>query len=266
MLVEKSQTVGDLTLKYVEAGDGDPLVLLHGFSGNWRSWSQEIALLSHRWRVIAPSSRGHGGSSHTPDGKYGYDVRVADAAAFIRSVADGPVVLGGHSMGGATAMGVAALHPQLVRALVLEDPHVSHGFVEMVAPLMRRRDQLRRMLTFPELVELIQSESPGTSPAAVRLSAAKQILMDPEAYSPFIEESMFDGFDPDTVLTDIRCPVLLIQADLTLGGVVNDDAANRLKSSIPDCSHVRFTGIGHNVHEDAPVEFRRVLFDFLDTI
>mgnify|MGYP005659021571 CR=1 FL=1 len=152
MLAEREHRVGDLTLRYVEAGTGDPLVLLHGFSGNWRSWSQEISLLAHRWRVIVPSSRGHGGSSHAPNGEYGYDVRVADAATLILDIADSPVVLGGHSMGGATAMGVAALYPDLVRALVLEDPHVSHGYKEMVAPLIRSRERLRRGPSFEELI------------------------------------------------------------------------------------------------------------------
>ncbi len=266
MLTERSHRIGDLTLEYVEAGNGDPLVLLHGFSGNWRSWSQEIGLLSHRWRVIAPSSRGQGGSSSAPDGQYGYDVRVADAASFISDVAGGPVVLGGHSMGGATAMGVAGLHPGLVRAVVLEDPHVSVGYVEKVDELRRRRDLLRCGPTFAKLVRAIQADSPETSATAARLSAAKQIAMDPEAYTAFIEESMFDGFDPDNVLSDFRCPVLLMQADFSLGGVVNDDAATRLTDQIPDCSHVKFPGIGHNIHEDAPIEFRRTLFDFLDTI
>lgn len=266
MLIEKSQAVGDLTLNYVEAGFGDPLVLLHGFSGDWRSWSQEIGLLSHRWRVIAPSSRGHGGSSHAPDSEYGYNVRIADAAAFIRSVTDGPVVLGGHSMGGATAMGVAALHPELVRALVLEDPHVSHGYVEMVAPLMRSRERLRQTPSFTELIDQIQAENPGASASAVRLSATKQITMDPEAYTAFIEETMFDAFDPDCVLSEIKCPTLLIQAEFELGGVVSDEAASRLKQDIADCTHIKFNGVGHNIHEDAPSEFRRAVFDFLDSV
>ena len=165
MPIKKSQTVGDLTLKYVDFGSGDPLVLLHGFSGNWRSWSQEIDILSHRWHVIAPSSRGHGGSSASSNGEYGYDVRVADAAAFIKSISDTPVVLGGHSMGGATAAGVAALHPELVRALVIEDPHVRVDFVEMIAPLIRTRELLRRGPRFTDLVSQIHAENPNVNAA-----------------------------------------------------------------------------------------------------
>jgi pimeloyl-ACP methyl ester carboxylesterase len=266
MLVEKSQTVGDLTLKYVETGSGDPLVLLHGFSGNWRSWSQEIDILSHRWRVIAPSFRGHGGSSASPDGEYGYNVRVADAAAFIKSVSDEPVVLGGHSMGGATATGVAALHPELVRALFLEDPHVQVDFVETIPPLIRTRELLRRGPSFTDLLSQIQGEIPSANATAARLSAAKQILMDPEAYTSFVEETLYDRFDPNTVLADIKCPSLLMQADPELSGIVSDEVASHMQQLVPDCTHVKFSGTGHNIHQDASVEFRRTLFDFLDTI
>jgi pimeloyl-ACP methyl ester carboxylesterase len=143
---------------------------------------------------------------------------------------------------------------------------VSAGYVEWVDELKRRRDLLRSRPTFAELATAIQTDSPETNAAATRLSTAKQTAMDPEAYNPFIEESMFDGFDPDSVLSAIRCPVLLMQAEFNLGGVVTDDAAARLQDLIPDCTHVKFPGTGHNIHEDAPIEFRRTLFDFLDTI
>ena len=266
---QQTHDTGDLTLNYVEVGQGDPLVLLHGFTGNWRSWSQEIGLLSHRWHVLAPDARGHGDSSRSEDAKYGYGVRTADAASFIEGVVGGPAVVAGHSMGGATAMGIAALHPELVRAIVLEDPHVSHGYVgteEGRASTKRSRDRLRSTARFDEMVAAVQNEDPEMDASAARWSVTQGLKLDPDTFNPFIESAMFDDFDPDSVLSKIECPVLLMQADPEQGGVVTDEAADRLRTAIPDCRHVRFPGVGHRVHKDAPIKFRRVLFDFLDTI
>jgi len=98
------------------------------------------------------------------------------------------------------------------------------------------------------------------------LSATKQILMDPEAYTAFIEETTYDRFDPNTVLADIKCPTLLMQADAERDGIASDEVASRMQRIIRECTHVKFAGTGHNLHEDAPIEFRRTLFHFLDTI
>jgi len=269
LLKQGSHDTGEVTLNYIEVGEGDPLVLFHGFTSDWRAWSQEMGLLSHRWRVIVPDARGHGGSSGSEDGDYGYGARTRDAASFIKGVVGGPAVVVGHSMGGATAMGVAALHPELVRAAVLEDPHVSGNREtpdEARAWMEEGRDMLRTSPSFQDTVKYLNSTNPRNKDVtALRLDAAQAIKMDQEAWSPFIDGSMFDDFDPDTVLSNIECPVLLVQATPEQGGVVTDEAAERLQSGISDCTHVKLD-VGHNVHIDAPIEFRRSLFEFLDTI
>ncbi|MDP6824131.1 MAG: alpha/beta fold hydrolase [Dehalococcoidia bacterium] len=267
LLKQGSHDTGEVTLNYIEAGEGDPLVLLHGFTSDWRAWSQEIGLLSNRWRVLVPDARGHGGSSGSEGGDYGYGARTRDAASFIKAVAGGPAVLVGHSMGGATAMGVAALHPELTRAAVLEDPHVSSANEypdEARVWMAKNRDFLRTSPSLLEAVEGMEANS-GRDAAAHRLDASQAVKMDPETYNPFIDGAMFDDFDPDTVLHQIECPLLLIQADSRQGGVVGRAAAERIQTGVSDCTHVRLD-VGHSVHKDAPVDFRRVLWDFLDTI
>jgi pimeloyl-ACP methyl ester carboxylesterase len=268
LLKQGSHDTGEVTLNYIEVGDGDPLVLLHGFTSDWRAWTQEIGLLSHRWRVLVPDARGHGDSSESEEGDYGYGARTRDAASFIKWVVGGPAVVVGHSMGGATAMGVAALHPELVRAAVLEDPHVSsdRDMPEAARSWMEgSRDMLQTSPSFQEAVQKMSSPNPNKNSVALRLDAAQAIKMDPETWNPFIESEMFDGFDPDTVLSNIECPVLLLQADPDQGGVVTDEAAERIRSGVVDCTHVKFD-VGHSIHKEAPIEFRRSLFDFLDTI
>ena len=268
LLKQGSHDTGEVTLNYIEIGEGDPLVLLHGFTSDWRAWSQEIGLLSHRWRVLVPDARGHGDSSGSEDAAYGYGARTRDAASFIKGVVGGPAVVVGHSMGGATAMGVAALHPELVRAAILEDPHVSGGHImptEAVEWMEGTRDMLRTSTSFHEAVQNMNSPNPNKDSAALRLDASQAIKTDPETWNPFIDGAMFDEFDPCTVLSKIECPVLLLQADPDQGGVVTDEAADRIRSGVADCTHVKLD-VGHSVHKDASVEFRRSLFDFLDSI
>jgi len=267
LLKQGSHDTGEVTLNYVEVGEGDPLVLLHGFTSDWRSWSQEIGLLSHRWRVLVPDARGHGGSARSEGCEYGYGARIRDAASFIKATAGAPAVVIGHSMGGATAMGIAALHPELVRATVLEDPHVSSasGFPDEARVWMEEnRDFLRKSPSFEEAVRGMDANT-NKDAAAHRLDASQAVKMDPETYNPFIDDAMFDGFDPGTVLSQVKCPVLLLQADPKQGGVVGNSAAEHIRTGVSDCTHVKLD-VGHSIHKDSPVDFRRSVFDFLDTI
>ncbi len=267
LLTQRSYDTGEVTLNYVEIGEGDPLVLLHGFTSDWRSWSQEIGLLSHRWRVLVPDARGHGGSSGSGKRDYGYDARIRDASSFIKATASAPAIVIGHSMGGATAMGLAALHSDLIRGVVLEDPHVSSAssFPEETRIWMEEnRDFLRKS---PSLQEAIRGMNTNSSKdaSAQRLDASQAVKMDPESYNPFIDDAMFHGFDPGTTLSQVKCPVLLLQADPKQGGVVGSSAAEHIRTGLSDCTHVKLD-VGHSIHKDAPIDFRRSLFDFLDTI
>ena len=99
-------------------GTGTPVLAIHGITSSSRSWpllTQELGR-----PVVAPDLRGRGRSNHLP-GPVGLVAHAEDCAAVLRAVADEPVVVVGHSMGGFVASVLAARHPDLVRALVLVD-------------------------------------------------------------------------------------------------------------------------------------------------
>ena len=78
--------LGDVTLHYVEAGDGPLVVLLHGFPEFWYGWRRQIApLVAAGYRVVAPDTRGYNLSSKPEDFRdYGVHLLAADMRDLIK--------------------------------------------------------------------------------------------------------------------------------------------------------------------------------------
>ena len=104
-----------------DSPDAPTLVMLHGYTGSKENWYRLCARLGRRYRLVAPDLPGWGDSQRDAGGDYGYAAEASRVAAFLRHVADRPVVLLGHSMGGGIAALVAARHPARVDKLVLLD-------------------------------------------------------------------------------------------------------------------------------------------------
>jgi pimeloyl-ACP methyl ester carboxylesterase len=112
---------GRLVLDGETAGDGAPIVLLHGLSATRRNVVQgSRQLLRRGYRLIAYDARGHGASSPAPS--YGYGDLVADLEAVLADLGLERVALVGSSMGAATAMAFALRHPRRAAALVQITP------------------------------------------------------------------------------------------------------------------------------------------------
>jgi pimeloyl-ACP methyl ester carboxylesterase len=126
--------LADVSMHYVSAGEGEPVVLLHGWPSTWYEWRQVIPLLAARFRVIAPDLRGLGDSSRPPAG---YDKKTV--AADLWQLLSGTLGLSrwhlvGHDWGGPVAFALAAAHPEAIRTLTIVDvtvpgigPDISQG-------------------------------------------------------------------------------------------------------------------------------------------
>ncbi|MFC9661786.1 alpha/beta fold hydrolase [Nocardia sp. NPDC127606] len=102
--------------------DGPVVLALHGLTGHGNRWETLATEHLPQARIIAPDLRGHGRSTSLPP--WDLETIVADLAQLLRAETDGPVVVVGHSFGGATGIHLARQHPDLVRALVLLDPAI----------------------------------------------------------------------------------------------------------------------------------------------
>src|SRR4051812_14706946 len=110
--------IGELQTWYDEAGQGEPLVLLHGGLCTNDTWAPQLPALAERFRVLAPERQGHG---HTADleGPLSYAGMTAHTIDFLDTVIAGPAHLVGWSDGGIVALLIAIARPELVRKLVV---------------------------------------------------------------------------------------------------------------------------------------------------
>ena len=119
--------VGDHRIVYSEGGQGEPLVLLHGFGASADSWNRFAKPLTRRYHVIAPDQPGWGASTRMEAASYGYPAQLERLHQFLSALGLKRVHLVGHSMGGFIASAYAARYPDEVITLGLIAPH---GMVE----------------------------------------------------------------------------------------------------------------------------------------
>ena len=273
---------GTPALRHVEGPAAGPtLLLLHGVTRCWRDWEPLLPALTREWRVIAVDHRGHGGSGRAES--YLVTDYVADAVRFAREEVAAPVVILGHSLGAMVAAAVAAEVPEFVRGVALEDPpfHTMGNRIAATAwqaQFTGTREAVQRGGTVGELADAlaeIRLPAPGGTfrrlgdlrdPASLRWSAECLAQLDPGVLTPLIEGRWLDGYDVTDVLSRIRSPLLLLQADPTAGGVMTDADSDEVVHASPSCRRVRFPGKGHQLHRDCPDAVLCALRDFAAAI
>lgn len=156
----ESLDVGGRTINVATAGSGDPIVLLHGYSGDYNNWMFTIEDLKSIGRVIAPDLPGHGASAKTVDNG-SLDELARAVAGTLESLSVRNAWVVGHSLGGAVAQRLALDRPDLVKGLVLvcsaalPGTGVSADFLDEVINAEKARDvkaALQRLVADPDLV------------------------------------------------------------------------------------------------------------------
>ncbi len=122
MVTHHYADLGEVLLHYVTAGEGPPVILIHGYPQTWWEWRHQIPALAEKYRVIAPDMRGLGDSSRPLTGydkkTIGHDIwRVINEELGYDSFH----LVVGHDWGGPTAHAIAAAHPEAVKRLVIID-------------------------------------------------------------------------------------------------------------------------------------------------
>lgn len=121
--VHRDIKASGVRLRVSQAGEGQPVVLLHGLFVDHTTWQPVIDLLSAHFMVVAPDLPGFGQSEKPPASRFPYGTEAfAEAVADLYAGLDlGRAAVVGHGLGGAVALTLASRHPELVSRLVLVD-------------------------------------------------------------------------------------------------------------------------------------------------
>jgi pimeloyl-ACP methyl ester carboxylesterase len=285
-LAERSFDTGVVTLNYVADGPeyARPLVLLHGGSARWQAFAGLIPALAATRRVYALDLRGHGNSGWVP-GRYRLCDYAADVAAFLQERVGRPAVLFGHSLGGQVALVAAAECTHLVRAVINGDSPLAIDVLRAhLAESRPRTARWRDLAGHDRSVAAIAAalrDVPTPMPGRAGLVRTADWLgeenpwfdtmaeslhrLDPDMLTAVVDqfEEMHAGYDLETLLPRLTCPILLLQADPAEGGMLTDDEVARARELSPAVDHVRFTGLGHALHMVQPEPVLRAVLDFL---
>jgi len=267
MLIEKQFDAGDMVLNYVESEHArPPMVLLHGLTMRWQYYLPVLPALSARWHTYALDLRGHGKSGRVKDG-YRLEAYAQDCVTFLKDRAREPAVLLGHSWGGMVAIEVAVTAPELVRALVLEDPPLSNALEQdELVRFTRFRDLVASGSSFDTIAARLADENPGRDPVWARRRARFFTLLDPEVLTTYVEGRAMENYDTDKLLGAVSCPVLLLRADPKQGGAIRDEEEQRALALLRDVTLVNFPGVGHPIQATKPDVFCRIVSDFLESL
>ena len=254
--------VDGLRVGYERAGQGPPMVLLHGYVGDGATtWRGQLDALGDQFTVVAWDAPGAGGSSDPPEsfGLAGY----ADClAGFIgRLGLERPHVVG-LSFGGALALELYRRHPEVPATLVLASAYAGWGG-SLPADVADQR--LRQAMALSELSgeEFVGTLLPtmfseGTAPEAVAAFGASMRSFHPAGFRAMARASAGNVRE---VLGRIEVPTLLVYGDQDVRAPLA--VAEDLHAAIPGSRLVVLPGVGHVCNIEAPDEFNRVVRDFL---
>ncbi|MDR7416029.1 MAG: alpha/beta fold hydrolase [Armatimonadota bacterium] len=269
---------GGVPVRFLEAGSGPPVVLLHGADVGSAdlTWRPTVPVLAERFHVIAPDLPGHG---HTPPlpRPPATEAYVRWLGAFVDVLRLDRFSLVGLSLGGAVSLGFALQNPDRVSRLVLV---ASYGLMRRV-PLHALAHRLVRIPPLPSLLARLRSSA---HPFPLRI-ALRWIVGDPRTLTPDLlqevagavrargRKNLFYAWlatelNRKTVRTcyldrlpELRAPTLLLHGDRDR--LVPVGWAREAARRIPHARLVVFPGCGHWVPRERPEEFHRELLAFL---
>jgi pimeloyl-ACP methyl ester carboxylesterase len=162
-LVEKTVEVQELSTRYLVAGEGPPMVLLHGVGTSAGEWSWVLPELARSHRVYALDLPGYDGSFEPPD--YAPAFTASFIGSFLDAVGVDSAVVVGNSFGGLVALHLALSEPARVSALILSD---SAGLDRTVNPALAT-------LSFPRMGQMATALA-KTPPGAAQRALSRALL------------------------------------------------------------------------------------------
>ncbi|MHB1487180.1 MAG: alpha/beta fold hydrolase [Acidimicrobiales bacterium] len=255
---ERFKTFDGIELAYRAVGEGDPVILLHGFAvdsvANWFGPGVVRALVEAGLKVLALDARGHGSSDKPHDRQaYSNGAMVADVSSFIDHLGLSGCYVAGYSMGGGTALAVAVTEPRAIRVVAAGVGVASRGRARAASGAASgRRPRDRGVIA--QAMSAGEADSITTPRGRAFRRFAESTGADLEALAA-VAQAAVDERSP--ALGGITTPLMVVAGeDDTLAG-----DPYRLALAIPRARAA--TVPGDHLSAVNQAEFRKILVDFL---
>lgn len=267
-------TADGVRLFHEETGTGMPVLFIHEFAGDHRSWEPQIRALGRRYRCIVYDARGYPPSDVPTDpGAYSQDLAVSDALAVLDDLGIDRAHVVGLSMGAFTALHFGLRHPDRAASVVVAGcgygahPDARESF---------RAESAAVALAFETETAAGIARTYGSGPARVQFQNK-----DPRGWEEFVRmlaehsttgsaltmrgvqrerPSLYDLTDD---LRAMDVPMLLIVGDEDVGCL---DATLMMKQEVPTAGLAVLPRTGHTSNLEEPELFNRLVADFLSTV
>lgn len=261
---------GGYTANLETMGEGPPVVLLHGFTGSALGWGPFAAQLAEWHTLVAVDLPGHGCSDSPAEvERYRMPVAVSDVVAAVRIAGYGRAAWLGYSMGGRTALHVAAAFPEAVSALVLigASPGIASdeeraARLEADEELARRieREGVEAFVDYWERIPLFQSQGrlEPEQQAAIR---AGRLRCSATGLANSLRGMGAGAQEPlHRRLPAIDVPVLVLAGELDSKYVT---AGREMAAALPRAKFEVIERAGHATHVEEPAQTAAAAIGFL---
>lgn len=258
---------------YFEFGEGEPVVLVHGSIGDYRTWGYQFESFSASYKVISYSRRYHYPNVWVGDGSdYSTGLHTDDLAGFIKALELGPAHIVGQSGGATIATQCASFYPEVIRTLVVDEPEWVPWLIELggqafidewvanvdqpAANALAANDDERAIQIFVDGV-LGAGTYAKLSPEMrlVMLDNAPELRVELKYAGTYYSPFSFDD------AKRIKAPTLLIEGASSLP--MFRPALVKLLECVPTIEHAVIDGAPHAAHFVTPDRFNEVVLDFL---
>jgi pimeloyl-ACP methyl ester carboxylesterase len=242
------------SVAYRCAGEGPPLVLLHGFLSDSRCWRPQLTHLSDRFRVVAWDAPG-AGSSYDPPEQFTTTDWARCLAGFLDVVDIERAQVLGLSWGGILAQEFYRLHPERVLALVLCDTYAGWKGSLPESVCQKRLERCYRDSYLPP-EDFVERWIPEFFAEAASLDLKEEMSAVVSEYHPLGFRLMAkSSADTDTtdLLPDIEVPTLLVWGDDDRRSPI--DIAQQFRDAIPEAELAVIANAGHVSNMEQPEEF-----------
>jgi 3-oxoadipate enol-lactonase len=260
--------VNDISMYYEIHGEGEPLVLISGFSCDHTQWMSVANHLKQKYQIILFDNRG-AGQTDVPEGPYTIEQMSDDVAALCEKLNINRAHFAGNSMGGFIVQSLAVRHESLVKSFIISNSAQNAQFpfrfyLEAQLQLFKANVSLKSLIAASTSWTCSYRflATPGVQDLIIKLSLENPFPFTVEGYKG--QFAALDEFDSTDWLHRASAPALIIGSDQDI--VFNESAVRVLADIIPQAKYYSFKECGHVPIMEYPLEVADLMATFIEEV